>query len=128
MFLHFGPPMIFSGFNVQSSNLKGDVPIVFFDEFDSEVAGKHILANLLAPMWDGAFFHAREKHSLGKSVFIFAGSMLTPNNIIELALQNAKTKMIAPGPVIPYPAFLREWLELLRNQVNNSDVEKAPTS
>jgi hypothetical protein len=51
--------------------LKGKMPIVFWDEFDS--GDLKWLQYLLAPMQDGAFREGQLNHPLGRCVFIFAG-------------------------------------------------------
>jgi len=61
---------------IQSHNLEGKVPIVFFDEADAQVGGHQIFAHLLAPMADGKFYHRGHANCLGKAVLVFAGSSL----------------------------------------------------
>lgn len=55
--------------------LKGMIPLVFFDEFDSSFEGTKLgwLKYFLAPMNDGKFKHGETMHPIGKSIFIFAG-------------------------------------------------------
>jgi RyR domain-containing protein/ATPase family protein associated with various cellular activities (AAA) len=54
--------------------LGGKVPMVFFDEFDSALAGKlGWLKYFLAPMQDGAFRDGETIHPIGRAIFIFAG-------------------------------------------------------
>jgi hypothetical protein len=56
---------------VRDKALAGDTPVVFWDEFDS---GEYKwLQYLLAPMQDGVFQEGQLTHSIGRSVFIFAG-------------------------------------------------------
>lgn len=56
---------------VRDRVLQGFVPVVFWDEFDSQAY--KWLQYLLAPMQDGKFQEEQITHSLGKCVFIFAG-------------------------------------------------------
>ncbi len=56
---------------VRDKVLQGLVPVVFWDEFDSQAY--KWLQYLLAPMQDGKFQEGQITHSLGKCVFIFAG-------------------------------------------------------
>lgn len=56
---------------VRDRVLQGFVPVVFWDEFDSQA--HKWLQYLLAPMQDGKFQEGQITHSLGKCVFIFAG-------------------------------------------------------
>jgi hypothetical protein len=58
---------------VRDKALFGLTPIVFWDEFDSN--RYDWLKYLLAPMQDGRFQEGKLTHSIGKSVFIFAGGI-----------------------------------------------------
>jgi hypothetical protein len=59
---------------VRDSALGGNVPLVFFDEFDSSHLGRlGWLKSFLAPMQDGAFKDGESMHPVGKSIFVFAG-------------------------------------------------------
>jgi len=51
--------------------LKGKLPLVFFDEFDSD--GGALLKNFLMPMQDGKFKDSSGEHPLGKCILVFAG-------------------------------------------------------
>lgn len=54
--------------------LKGKMPLVFFDEFDTAFDGKlGWLKYFLAPMQDGMFKDGETMHPIGKSIFVFAG-------------------------------------------------------
>lgn len=55
--------------------LKGDLPVAFFDEFDSDKDNNALgwLKYFLAPMQDGEFKEGEAVHPLGKCIFIFAG-------------------------------------------------------
>jgi hypothetical protein len=57
---------------VRDKVLEGEMPFVFWDEFDSQ---KYLwLKYLLAPMQDGKFQEGQITHPIGKCVFIFAGA------------------------------------------------------
>ena len=56
---------------VRDRRLQGVVPVVFFDEFDSQQY--RWLRHLLAPMQDGRFQQGTSTHTIGKCVFVFAG-------------------------------------------------------
>ncbi|GMV94047.1 MAG: hypothetical protein AMXMBFR82_38250 [Candidatus Hydrogenedentota bacterium] len=59
---------------VRDSVLEGQIPLVFFDEFDSGYGGKlGWLKYFLAPMQDGKFRDGESIHPIGKSIFVFAG-------------------------------------------------------
>ena len=54
--------------------LKGKIPLVFFDEFDSKLDGDlGWLKYFLAPMQDGEFKDGELMHPIGKAIFVFAG-------------------------------------------------------
>jgi hypothetical protein len=55
-------------------SLGGKIPIVFFDEFDSEFRGElGWLKYFLAPMNDGIFRDGEATHPIGRAIFVFAG-------------------------------------------------------
>lgn len=61
---------------VRDVGLSGLLPLVFWDEFDTTLAGKlGWLRHFLAPMQDGAFQQGQISHSIGRSVFVFAGGV-----------------------------------------------------
>ncbi len=59
---------------VRNIVLGGDVPLVFFDEFDSAKDEKlGWLKFFLAPMQDGEFKDGESMHPIGRAIFVFAG-------------------------------------------------------
>lgn len=59
---------------VRDVALSEKIPLVFFDEFDSDFNGKlGWLKYFLAPMNDGEFRDGETVHPLGKAIFVFAG-------------------------------------------------------
>ncbi|MGA3398636.1 MAG: RyR domain-containing protein [Acetobacteraceae bacterium] len=56
---------------VRDKVLDGQIPVVFWDEFDAR--GFHWLQYLLAPLQDGRFQDGALSHTVGRSVFVFAG-------------------------------------------------------
>lgn len=60
---------------VRDLALKGKIPLVFFDEFDTTLAGKQLgwLQYFLAPMQDGEFLDRGVPHPVGQAIFVFAG-------------------------------------------------------
>lgn len=58
---------------IRDSVLRGNLPIVFWDEFDSN--DYEWLKSLIAPMQDGEFQEGKEIHPIGKAIFVFAGGM-----------------------------------------------------
>ncbi len=63
---------------VRDFSLRGKIPLIFFDEFDSAFEGKlGWLKYFLAPMQDGLFRDGDSIHPIGKSIFVFAGGTNT---------------------------------------------------
>jgi hypothetical protein len=58
---------------VQDEAVAGQVPLVFFDEFDSKEF--YWLKNFLAPMQDGRFKAGESTYRIGRAVFVFAGGV-----------------------------------------------------
>ncbi|MCE5287050.1 MAG: Ryanodine receptor Ryr, partial [Pelosinus sp.] len=59
---------------VRDLSLEGKIPLVFFDEFDSTFEEKlGWLKYFLSPMQDGVFREGDSLHSIGKTIFVFAG-------------------------------------------------------
>ena len=61
--------------DVRDIVLRGKVPFVFFDEFDSALDDQRLgwLKYFLAPMQDGEFRDGESTHPIGKAIFVFAG-------------------------------------------------------
>jgi hypothetical protein len=60
---------------VRDVALKGKVPLVFFDEFDTALDGVPLgwLRCFLSPMQDGEFLDRGAPHPVGQAIFVFAG-------------------------------------------------------
>lgn len=59
---------------VRDIGLGGKIPLVFWDEFDSDYQGNYgWLRHFLAPMQDGKFQDGDLAHPIGKAIFVFAG-------------------------------------------------------
>lgn len=56
---------------IRDIGLDGQVPLCFFDEFDSN--GRSLVARFLAPMQDGQFRDGSRIHPIGRAIFVFAG-------------------------------------------------------
>ncbi len=57
---------------IRDAALKGDVPVAFWDEFDSQ--NYRWLQYLLAPMQDGVFQEGPLTHPIGRCIFVLAGA------------------------------------------------------
>ncbi|MCD4750460.1 MAG: hypothetical protein K8R59_13905 [Thermoanaerobaculales bacterium] len=60
---------------VRDEGLRGRLPLVFWDEFDTPLAQQALgwLRYFLAPMQDGEFQQGQLNHPIGRCIFIFAG-------------------------------------------------------
>lgn len=105
---------------VRDISLNGKLPIVFFDEFDSNFGGNlGWLKYFLAPMQDGVFREGDSLHPIGKAIFVFAGGTsstyesfcgedITDKEKIELFETNFKN---AKGP--DFVSRLRGYVNIL---------------
>jgi hypothetical protein len=93
---------------VQSLNLEGKIPVVFFDEIDAKIPNiSHIYAKFLAPMWDGNFYLGKEKFFLGKCIFFFAGSGLS----LEAESKDALSRLAKKKKPVSYDDYFQLWKE-----------------
>lgn len=60
---------------VRDASVHGQVPLVFWDEFDTTLRGRKLgwLRCFLAPLQDAKFRAGATEHPFGKAIFIFAG-------------------------------------------------------
>lgn len=60
---------------VRDVSLRGKVPLVFFDEFDTRLGEQDLgwLRYFLSPMQDGEFLDRGAPHPVGQAIFVFAG-------------------------------------------------------
>jgi hypothetical protein len=60
---------------VRDEALRGKIPLVFWDEFDTSLAETPLgwLRYFLAPMQDGSFLEGQVTHPIGRAIFVFAG-------------------------------------------------------
>jgi hypothetical protein len=94
---------------VQSINIEGKLPIVFFDEIDSALGNSHHTYPLfLTSMFDGKIYERGNEFRLGSAVFFFAAS----GKISELVNEekekednNLKNNKSQP---LPYKAWIKE--------------------
>jgi hypothetical protein len=75
---------------VQDEALAGEVPLVFFDEFD---AGNFVwLKHFLAPMQDGKFKVGESTYRIGRAIFVFAGGVYESWSRFSNACKSKKFK------------------------------------
>jgi len=99
---------------VRDISLSGKTPLVFWDEFDSKDLAW--LRYFLAPMQDGEFQEGQLTHSIGKSIFVFAGGTCSCMEEFEekanaaisekgpdfLSRIKGYINIMGPNPVLPY--------------------------
>lgn len=70
---------------VRDEVLKGNIPLVFFDEFDCDFSGNKLgwLKFFLSPMQDCQFKQGESMHPIGKSIFVFAGGIHPNFNVFS---------------------------------------------
>jgi hypothetical protein len=93
------PDDLFSAFHqVRDIGLTGNFPLVFWDEFDTSLAGTPLgwLRYFLAPMQDGKFQQGQISHPVGRAIFVFAGG--TSCSMAEFDQSSEKDFRSAKGP------------------------------
>ena len=105
---------------VRDTVLRGSVPLVFFDEFDSNFQGLPLgwLKYFLDPMQSGVFKDGDITHPIGKSIFIFAGG--TSEALKNFSREGCDEKEIKLFKEAKGPDFLSR----LRGYVNILGVNK----
>jgi hypothetical protein len=83
----------------RDAGLRGDLPLVFWDEFDTPLGGRPLgwLRHFLAPMQDGEFRQGQVVHPIGRAVFVFAGG--TAHRLAEFGARLDESDFVgAKGP------------------------------
>ena len=87
---------------VRDKVLEGAIPMVFWDEFDSNQY--KWLQYLLAPMQDGKFQEGQLTHLIGKCIFIFAGG--TSHTMQNFTPASSNTEAAAKFKMVKGPDFI----------------------
>ena len=84
---------------VRDVGLRGRLPLVFWDEFDTAIEGRSLgwLRYFLAPMQDGEFQEGQIVHPIGHAVFVFAGGTASSMDAFGSA-GDAEAFAAAKGP------------------------------
>ncbi len=93
------PEALLSAFHqVRDISLGGMLPLVFWDEFDTSLAGTPLgwLRYFLSPMQDGRFQEGQISHPLGGAIFVFAGG--TSSSMAEFDRGTDPSFKAAKGP------------------------------
>jgi hypothetical protein len=105
--------------------LEGNVPLVFFDEFDASFEGIPLgwLKFFLDPMQDGRFKDGESSHPIGKAIFVFAGA--TSSSLSEFTREGGGDQPIERFRLVKGPDFvsrLRGYVDILGiNQRGDQD-------
>ncbi len=112
---------------VRNQNLRGSLPLVFFDEFDSDRDGVKLgwLKAFLAPMQDACFRDGDIEHAIGKAIFVFAGGTCSSFDEFfphDLDPKSDAGKALKDAKVPDFVSRLRGRIDILGpNQRNESD-------
>ncbi|EKD69623.1 MAG: hypothetical protein ACD_47C00058G0002 [uncultured bacterium] len=83
---------------IRDIHLKGKLPLVFWDEFDTPCQGRKLgwLRYFLAPMQDGAFAEKGITHPIGGGIYVFAGG--TSQSFEEFCNTRGEDEIMAKKP------------------------------
>ena len=96
---------------VRDIGLGGKIPLVFWDEFDSDYMGVYgWLRYFLAPMQDGKFQEGDITHPIGKAIFVFAGG--TSETLEEFG-KNASEEQARAAKVPDFVSRLKGYINVL---------------
>ncbi|MGQ9493985.1 MAG: RyR domain-containing protein [Anaerolineae bacterium] len=94
---HTSDALIDALHQVRDLGLSGKIPLVFWDEFDSQLNGHALgwLRYFLSLMQDGYFQEGQVTHPIGQAIFVFAGGTSSSMEDFARMAMNAKD---AKGP------------------------------
>ncbi|MGW1393992.1 AAA family ATPase [Streptomyces nigra] len=102
---------------LRDDRLKGKIPVVLWDEFDSFFDRPlGWLRYFLSPMQDGTFQEGQTVHPVGRSVFVFAGGVYSSLKSFKSQESNVEFKA-AKGP---------DFLSRVRGTMELQGIEKRP--
>ncbi|HEY5486518.1 MAG TPA: RyR domain-containing protein [Candidatus Limnocylindrales bacterium] len=109
---------------VRDVGLRGKLPFVLWDEFDSDLAGSAFgwLRHFLAPMQDGAFQQGQILHPIGKAIFVFAGG--TSTKLADFAGNKTQEFRLAKGP--DFVSRLKGHVDIVGPDPRGGDPESDP--
>jgi hypothetical protein len=87
---------------VRDAALDNELPLVFFDEFDSPLKNTPLgwLKYFLAPMHDGRFQHGESMLGIGKAIFAFAGGIAARHaDFTNDAFWNKRSTSVTSGNI-----------------------------
>jgi len=107
-----GPEELVTAFHqIRDAGLKGECPIVFFDEFDSKLNDElGWLKYFLAPMQDGEFTEEGHPHFIGRAIFIFAGGT---NESMSVFKKKAESREVEAQKAKDFLSRLKGYINIL---------------
>lgn len=106
---------------IRDLNLKGRLPLVFWDEFDTPFKGQALgwLHYFLSPMQDGEFSSQGLAHPLGPGIFVFAGA--TRHSLEEFSDGDSEEDRAAKKP--DFISRLRAFINIRGINGNPNTIE-----
>jgi hypothetical protein len=109
---------------VRDVSLRGKLPFVFWDEFDSGLDGVAFgwLRHFLAPMQDGTFQRGEILHPIGQAIFVFAGG--TSSRMADFADNTSARFRLAKGT--DFMSRLKGHVDIVGPDPRGGDPEADP--
>ena len=111
--------------DARDTGLRGDLPMLIFDEFDCLLDGKPFgwLKHFLAVMHEGEFLDEGRLHPLGRSILVFAGGVAQTYDDLRKKIENGDVDFVnVKGP--DFVSRLKGHLDILGiNPDENSTVD-----
>ncbi|MGE5418008.1 MAG: AAA family ATPase [Acidobacteriota bacterium] len=106
---------------IRDLHLKGKMPLVFWDEFDTPCEGRPLgwLRYFLAPMQDGEFTEQGRVHPLGGGIYVFAGA--TRPSFAAFVAGSSQADLEAKKP--DYVSRLKAYIDVRGPNGNPNPVE-----
>jgi hypothetical protein len=106
---------------IRDAVLNGNLPFVFWDEFDSKFQGNALgwLKYFLAPMQDGTFQDGQITHPIGSCIFVFAGGTNRTFDEFNGQYSDNKTKLSDHSKKRDFISRLKGHLTI--NGINKND-------
>ncbi len=123
-----GPDDLYDALHqVRDKVLTGKIPLVFWDEFDTSLQQQELgwLRYFLAPMQDGEFQEGQITHTIGRSIFVFAGGTTHSIGKFTSKLDSDKQKALK---LPDFVSRLKGFLNILGPDPLKNDNDKTSSS
>jgi hypothetical protein len=110
---------------VRDTRLKGKLPLVVWDEFDTKLRGMELgwLRYFLAPMQDGSFEQGEVTHFIGPCIFVFSGGICESRAAFESRGTVAEREM---AKVPDFVSRLNDYLDILGPNPRDGNPDNDP--